>query len=68
MSVKLWIVRDKDEVYALCTPCVMHRRLELFVDRNPSEAEATEVFEQQGGRCRAEIEDYPSCLTAAQAE
>jgi hypothetical protein len=68
MTVKLWIVRDKGEVYALCTPCVMNRRLELFVDRNPPEAEAAAVSEQQGGRCRAEIEDYPSCLTAATAE
>lgn len=49
-------------------PYVMHRQLELFVDRDPPAAEATAVFDQQGGRYRAAIEDYPSCLAAAKAE
>ena len=61
MAVKVWLVRDKNEVYALCSLCVMHRRLELFVDQAAAPRELADVVSAQGGRCRAENEDYPCC-------
>lgn len=60
---KLWLLRDSGEIYALCSLCVMHRHLEFYVDHHASDDETAEVVALQGGRCRAEIEDFPSCLT-----
>jgi hypothetical protein len=64
---KLWLLRDSGEIYALCSLCVMHRRLEFYVDHHASDGEIAEVVALQGGRCRAEIEDFPSCLTSPPA-
>jgi hypothetical protein len=58
---KLWIIHDKGETYALCSMCVLHRRLEPFVDYTPAPEAAEAVITAQGGKCRAEIEDYPDC-------
>lgn len=60
---KLWLLRDSGEIYALCSLCVMHRRLEVYVDYQASDEEIAGVVAAQGGRCRAEIEDFPSCRT-----
>ena len=60
---KLWLLRDSGEIYALCSLCVMHRHLEFYVDYDAPAEEIADVVELQGGRCRAEIEDYPSCLS-----
>lgn len=65
---KLWLLRDSGEIYALCSLCVMHRRLEFYVDHHASEEETADVVARQGGRCRAEIEDFPSCLTRPATE
>jgi hypothetical protein len=61
MPTKLWLVRDKEEVYALCGLCVMYRHLGLFVDHAAADEELSGVVAAQGGVCRAEIEDYPCC-------
>lgn len=58
---KHWLLRDKGEVYALCSLCVMYRRLEFFVDYDATPGQIAEVVASQDGRCRAEIEDYPCC-------
>ena len=63
MTSTFWLLRDKGEVYALCSLCVMYRRLEFYVDYNAAPTELAGVLQEQGGRCRAEIEDFPSCRT-----
>lgn len=60
---KLWLLRDSGEIYALCSLCVMHRHLEVYVDYHASDDEIARVVAVQGGRCRAEIEDFPACRT-----
>ena len=67
MPAKLWLVRDKGEVYALCSLCVMYRRLEVFVDQADPGGELAGVAAAQGGRCRAEIEDSPCCRSTPSA-
>lgn len=64
---KHWLLRDKGEVYALCSLCVMYRRLEFYVDYDATPEQIAEVVASQDGRCRAEIEDYPCCRSVPAA-
>lgn len=61
MPKTYWLLRDKGEVYALCSLCVMYRRLEFYVDHDAAADELAAVVEAQGGGCRALIEDFPCC-------
>ena len=61
MPAKLWLLRDGGETYALCSLCVLHRELGVYVDYGATPADLAEVVATQNGRCRAEIEDVPDC-------